>query len=80
MRKLRGGMMPPPGARRPERADVEAFVSWLEASLDQAAAAHPNPGRVALHRLNRAEYANAIDDLFGIAHRRQRAPSKRRRG
>jgi hypothetical protein len=59
-------MMPPPGARRPERANVEAFVSWLEASLDQAAATHPNPGRVALHRLNRAEYANAIDDLFGL--------------
>ena len=66
VRKLRGGMMPPPGARRPERTHVEAFVSWLETSLDEAAAAHPNPGRVALHRLNRAEYANAIEDLFGL--------------
>src|SRR5262245_4810859 len=66
VRKLRGGMMPPPGARQPDRATVESFVSWLETSLDAAAAANPNPGRVALHRLNRAEYANAIEDLFGL--------------
>jgi mono/diheme cytochrome c family protein len=66
VRKLRGGMMPPPGARQPDRAAVESFVGWLENSLDAAAAANPNPGRVALHRLNRAEYANAIDDLFGL--------------
>jgi hypothetical protein len=66
VRKLRGGMMPPLGARRPDRANVEAFVSWLETSLDEAAAAHPNPGRVALHRLNRSEYATAIEDLFDL--------------
>src|SRR5215472_11338300 len=66
VRKLRGGMMPPPGARQPDRAPVESFVSWLETSLDAAAAANPNPGRVALHRLNRAEYANAIEDLLGL--------------
>jgi Protein of unknown function (DUF1587)/Planctomycete cytochrome C len=66
VRKLRGGMMPPPGARQPDRADVASFVSWLENALDQAAASNPNPGRVALHRLNRAEYANAIEDLLGL--------------
>jgi mono/diheme cytochrome c family protein len=66
VRKLRGGMMPPPGVRRPEQARVDAFVTSLEHTLDQAAAAHPNPGRVALHRLNRAEYGNAIEDLFGV--------------
>jgi mono/diheme cytochrome c family protein len=66
VRKLRGGMMPPPGVRRPDQASVDSMVSWLEQSLDEAAAAHPNPGRVALHRLNRAEYAAAIDDLLGI--------------
>src|SRR5215813_5789765 len=53
VRKLRGGMMPPPGARQPDRAESDAFVSWLENALDQSAEAHPNPGRVALHRLNR---------------------------
>ncbi len=66
VRKLRGGMMPPPGVRRPEQASVDAFVSWLEHSLDEAAATNPNPGRIALHRLNRAEYGGAIEDLLGL--------------
>jgi mono/diheme cytochrome c family protein len=66
VRKLRGGLMPPPGARRPDQATVDRFVSTLERSLDQVAAASPNPGRVALHRLNRAEYAAAIEDLLGL--------------
>src|SRR5213083_1305833 len=43
VRKLRGGMMPPPGMPRPPQAAVDGFVSWLEHSLDQAAAANPNP-------------------------------------
>src|SRR5262245_48354780 len=66
VRKLRGGMMPPPGARQPERAAVKSFVSWLETTLDRAAAEHPSPGRVALHRMNRTEYANAIEEIFGF--------------
>ena len=66
VRKLRGGLMPPPGARRPPQAEIDGFVASLEGALDRAAAAQPNPGRVALHRLNRAEYANAIEDLFGL--------------
>jgi mono/diheme cytochrome c family protein len=66
VRKLRGGMMPPPGAPRPDLSAVDSFMSWLETSLDQAAAANPNPGSVALHRLNRTEYANAMRELFGI--------------
>jgi mono/diheme cytochrome c family protein len=66
VRKLRGGLMPPPGSRRPARAEVDAFVTALERSLDAGAAANPNPGRVALHRLNRAEYANAIEDLLTL--------------
>jgi hypothetical protein len=66
VRKLRGGMMPPPGLPRPDLTAVDSFVSWLETSLDQAAAANPNPGNVALHRLNRTEYANAMRELFGI--------------
>ena len=66
VRKLEGGMMPPPGRKRPDQASVSTFVKYLETSLDQAAAAHPNPGSVPLHRLNRGEYANAIHDLFAI--------------
>src|SRR5688572_29087051 len=59
-------MMPPPGVRRPDQAALDGLVSWLERSLDQAAAANPNPGRVALHRLNRAEYGAAIEELLGL--------------
>ena len=66
VRKLRGGLMPPAGVRRPPQAEVDTFVRSLEHALDQAALANPNPGRVALHRLNRAEYANAIEDLLGV--------------
>jgi mono/diheme cytochrome c family protein len=66
VRKLRGGLMPPANMRRPPQAEVDAFVRSLEQALDQAALANPNPGRVALHRLNRAEYANAIEDLLGV--------------
>ena len=66
IRKLRGGMMPPPGAPRPPGEAVKSFATYLEDSLDQAAAANPNPGSVRIHRLNRAEYANAMRDLFGI--------------
>jgi cytochrome c5 len=66
VRKLRGGMMPPPGAPRPDLTAVDSFVSWLETSLDQAAAANPNPGLVPLHRINRVEYSNSMRELFGI--------------
>jgi hypothetical protein len=66
VRKIKTGMMPPSGARRPDRAALDAFAVELEARLDRAAAAHPNPGTPALHRLNRTEYANAIRDLLAI--------------
>ncbi len=66
VRKLRTGMMPPSGARRPDRATVDAFASGLENSIDRAAAAKPNPGTTALHRLNRTEYSNAIRDLLAL--------------
>jgi mono/diheme cytochrome c family protein len=66
IRKLRGGMMPPPGAAKPPAEAVNAFATYLETSLDKASAANFNPGSVRIHRLNRAEYANAMRDLFGI--------------
>ena len=66
IRKLRGGMMPPPGAARPAAADVQALAGYLEMALDKAAAANPNPGSVQIHRLNRAEYSNAMRDLFSL--------------
>src|SRR4051812_35942586 len=56
IRKLRAGMMPPPGARRPDAASITAFVDALETRIDTAAAANPNPGWRPFQRLNRAEY------------------------
>ncbi len=64
--KLRGGMMPPQGNPRPDQASIDSFVSWLETSIDQRAAATANPGRSPLHRLNRTEYGNAIRDLLAL--------------
>jgi mono/diheme cytochrome c family protein len=66
VRKLRGHLMPPAGKPQPDTQATQEFVSWLEGSLDRTTNAHPNPGRVALHRLNRREYANAIRDLLGL--------------
>ncbi len=64
--KLRSGMMPPLGRPRPDQVAVESMVSLLETGLDKASAAHPNPGRASLHRLNRTEYGNAIRDLLDL--------------
>ena len=64
--KLRAGEMPPAGRPRPDTATVADLVTWLEAALDRAAAADPNPGAPAIHRLNRAEYRNAVRDLLGL--------------
>ncbi|MCY4027092.1 MAG: DUF1592 domain-containing protein [Acidobacteria bacterium] len=64
--KLRGGMMPPAGRPRPAPAEYDGFRSWLEAELDRAAESRPDPGRVPAHRLNRAEYANAVRDLLAL--------------
>jgi hypothetical protein len=66
VRKLRAGVMPPPGVRRPPLAEYEALRDWLETELDRKAAGHPNPGAVVLHRLNRTEYANVIRDLLDL--------------
>ena len=67
VRKLRTGTMPPSTRPQPSAGDRGALVSWLETSLDQAAAAHPNPGRTeTLRRLNRTEYQNSIRDLLAL--------------
>ena len=66
IRKLRLGMMPPPGARRPDATAVNTFVTSLENKIDAAAALHPNPGRRTFQRLNRAEYHNAVQDLLDL--------------
>ncbi|MBC60751.1 MAG: hypothetical protein CMQ35_09035 [Gammaproteobacteria bacterium] len=67
VRKLQAGLMPPAGMPRPEQATLDSFRNWLTSELDSAAAVHPEPGRPAtIHRLNRAEYHNAIRDLLAL--------------
>jgi Protein of unknown function (DUF1592)/Protein of unknown function (DUF1588)/Protein of unknown function (DUF1587)/Protein of unknown function (DUF1585)/Protein of unknown function (DUF1595) len=66
LRKMRGREMPPPGAPRPDSATYEALVKAIETERDRVAEIKPNPGRPTLHRLNRAEYANAIRDLLAL--------------
>jgi mono/diheme cytochrome c family protein len=66
IRKLRAGMMPPSGLPRPERATLDAFAASIENAVDLAAARNPNPGRPALHRLNRTEYENSVRDLLDL--------------
>src|SRR5262245_47706036 len=65
-RKLRTGQMPPNGRPRPDDKVLDAFATSLETQLDRLAASTPNAGRVASHRLNRAEYVNAIRDLLAL--------------
>jgi mono/diheme cytochrome c family protein len=66
VRRLRTGSMPPPGMPRPDAAAYRSLIDHLEGTLDRAAAARPNPGRPAVHRLNRSEYAHAIRDLLAL--------------
>jgi hypothetical protein len=66
IRKLRAGMMPPPGARRPDADALVALAASLESRVDKAAAAVPNPGRRPFQRLNRVEYARAVQDLLAL--------------
>jgi mono/diheme cytochrome c family protein len=66
IRKLRTSAMPPIGRPRPDQAEYNSFATYLETALDAAAAAKPNPGRLGVHRLNRAEYANAIRELLAL--------------
>jgi mono/diheme cytochrome c family protein len=66
VRKVRAGLMPPAGARRPDRGSLDALATSIEGTIDHFAANEPNPGRAPLHRMNRVEYANAIRDLLSI--------------
>ena len=66
IRKLRAGMMPPPGARRPSADTLAALARTLEDIVDEAAATRPYAGTRPFQRLNRAEYARVIHDLLGL--------------
>ncbi len=69
LRKLRGHQMPPPGSPQPMQKDVDAFVVWMENTLDAHAAgpqAGPKAGYVPIQRLNRSEYAATVKALVGV--------------
>ena len=74
VRKLRAGMMPPPGEDRPARDSYEQTTRWLEDEIDRHAKS--SPGAVTLHRLNRIEYANAIRDLLDLEAERARVEER----
>src|SRR5712672_2599819 len=65
VRKLRGRQMPPPGLPQPSQQEVDALVGWLESALDESSKGHL-AGHVAVQRLNRTEYANAVKDLLAV--------------
>ena len=66
IRKLRAGLMPPPGTSRPDDETLHGLIESLEGQMDRAAAANPNPGRRTFQRLNRAEYQASIRDLLDL--------------
>ena len=66
LRKLRGREMPPPGALRPDETTYKSLVTAITTERDRLADTRPTPGRPTLHRLNRAEYGNAVRDLLGL--------------
>ena len=66
LRKLRIGEMPPESRPQPAAKKRELVVAWIENELFPVDCANPDPGRVTIRRLNRAEYNNTIRDLVGI--------------
>jgi hypothetical protein len=66
IRKLRAGMMPPAGAKRPDAVALAAFTTALESRMDELASVNPNPGWRPFQRLNRAEYAASVKSLLGL--------------
>lgn len=66
LHKVRANEMPPAGMPRPEATASKAFTSYLQSELDRYAALHPDPGHPVVHRLNRAEYSNAVRDLLAL--------------
>ena len=65
-KRLSLGEMPPKGMPRPPKQQITAFASWLAKSLDDQAAANPNPGHATVRRMNHTQYANAVRDLLGL--------------
>ena len=65
LRKLRGHLMPPPGAPQPPQKTIDTFVGWMETTLDANTKA-PKAGFVPVQRLNRTEYVASVKSLLGV--------------
>src|SRR5258706_583006 len=66
LKNVRANVMPPHKKAQPSAADREALAAWIKREAFAIDPAHPDPGRVALRRLNRTEYRNTIRDLMGV--------------
>jgi mono/diheme cytochrome c family protein len=66
LRKLRGRQMPPPGSRQPSQAEIDGFVTWMEATLDAPDPGLAVAGHAPMHRLTRTEFATAVNDLLAL--------------
>ncbi len=75
VRKLRGRLMPPPGSRQPDEREIDAFVAWMEATLDGAAGG-PVAGHVPIQRMTRTEFGTAVNDLLGIELDAEQLPTE----
>ena len=64
--KIDIGQMPPRDKAHPGAAELQGFRNWLVGALDKGWQERGTPGEYTIHRLNRAEYANSMRDIFGV--------------
>ena len=66
LRNLRAEIMPPPKKPQPTAEQRQKLDRWIKTAVFKSDPTNPDPGRVTVRRLNRAEYRNTIRDLLGI--------------
>ena len=65
--RLSAGEMPPDDQDQPTAEQKSLIQHWLDAQFSRPVPlAEQDPGRMTVHRLNRAEYNNTIRDLVGV--------------
>jgi len=66
---VQSGDMPPEEKKQPSKDERQQFLAAVNAIFAKADAGRPDPGRLTLRRLNRAEYNATIRDLLHIDFR-----------
>ena len=66
MQSVRTREMPPKNKPQPTQAERDFLAGWIAEEIYIADCSNPDPGRVTIRRLNRAEYNNTIRDLVGV--------------